>query len=66
MVAPLVLSVLLLLLVSGLAWAVLSHERVDETERWNRAREITSSWADPSGQQQLAHVPDAERSEQQR
>ena len=45
MVAPLVVSVLLLVLVAGLVWAVLAHERTDETERFNRAREITSSWA---------------------
>jgi hypothetical protein len=48
MVAPLVLSVLALLVVAGLVWAALTHERADETERFNRAREITTSWADPS------------------
>jgi hypothetical protein len=48
MVAPLVLTVLLLLFVTGLVWVAFTHERTDETERFNRAREITSSWADPS------------------
>ena len=61
MVAPLVLSVLLLLVVSGLVWAALTRERTDEFERFNRARAITSSWVP---------VPDAppveERGEHQR
>ena len=58
MVAPIVLSVLLLIVVAGLAWAVLSHERTDETERFNRAREITTSWADPSKTEDRVTVPD--------
>ena len=47
MLAPLVLSVLIVVVVVGLVWAAMSRERPDETERFNRARAITSSWADP-------------------
>jgi hypothetical protein len=47
MLAPLVLSVLIVLVVGGLVWAAMTRERPDETERFNRARAITSSWADP-------------------
>ena len=46
MLAPLVLSVLIVLVVAGLVWAAMTRERPDETERFNRARAITSSWAD--------------------
>ncbi len=46
-----VLTTVLLLLaagvLAGLVWGVLRHERTDETDRFNRAREITSSWAEP-------------------
>ena len=45
MVAPLVLAVLLVVVVASLVWLVLVHERTDETERFHRAREITTSWA---------------------
>jgi hypothetical protein len=31
----------------SVGWGVLRHERVDETERFHRASEITSSWAAP-------------------
>lgn len=48
MLAPLVLSVLIVVVVVGLVWAAMSRERPDETERFNRARAITSSWADPA------------------
>jgi hypothetical protein len=66
MLAPIVFSVLLITVVAGLAWAVLTHERTDETERFNRARELTTSWADPSKTQEPALVPDDERDGQQR
>ena len=47
MLAPLALSVLIVAVVAGLVWAAMTRERPDETERFNRARAITSSWADP-------------------
>jgi hypothetical protein len=40
------LSVLVLAALITLVWA-LSRSRVDETERFNRARSITSTWAAP-------------------
>jgi hypothetical protein len=42
-----VLLLLALAVVAALGWGVLRHERSDETERFNRAREITTSWAEP-------------------
>jgi hypothetical protein len=33
--------------VGSLGWGALRRERADETERFHRAREITSSWAAP-------------------
>jgi len=33
--------------IGSLGWGVLRRERVDETERFHRASEITSSWAAP-------------------
>jgi hypothetical protein len=71
MVAPLLLTVVLLLVVAGLAWLALTHERVDETDRFNRARLITSSWAetDPSvwlGEERPVRVPDDEGVDYQR
>jgi hypothetical protein len=71
MVAPLLLTIVLFLVVAGLAWLALTHERVDETDRFNRARLITSSWAetDPSvwlGEERPARVPDTEPTSQQR
>ncbi len=44
---PTVLLLLALSVIAGLGWGVLRYERSDETERFNRAREITSSWAEP-------------------
>ena len=38
------------LVVGVLVWAVLRHDRADETERFHRAREITTSWAAPGPQ----------------
>jgi hypothetical protein len=35
------------LVVGSFAWGTLRRERADETERFHRAREITSSWAEP-------------------
>ena len=71
MVAPLLLIVVLLLVIAGLAWLALTHERVDETDRFNRARLITSSWADkePSvwlGEERPVRVPDTEPTDHQR
>ena len=81
MLATLVLSVLIVVVVVALVWAAMSRERPDETERFNRARAITSSWADPqadppAGMQadpeagtprgEPVTVPDDVRSEQQR
>lgn len=56
MVTPLVL-LLVAVIVVVLLWGVFRHERTDETERFNRAREITSSWAEPGPHYQT--VPDA-------
>jgi hypothetical protein len=47
MAATVALSALALLILFGLGWTVLRHERADETERFQRAREITTSWAEP-------------------
>jgi hypothetical protein len=71
MVAPLLLIVVLLLVIAGLAWLALTHERVDETDRFNRARLITSSWADnePSvwlGEERPVRVADTEPTGHQR
>jgi hypothetical protein len=48
--APTVLLVLVLavVVVLLLVWAVARRDRVDETERFHRASQITSSWASPS------------------
>lgn len=54
MLAPLALSVLIVLVVVGLVWAAMTRERPDETERFNRARAITSSWADPEADPEAA------------
>jgi hypothetical protein len=56
MLTSLVLIAAVLVLCS-LAWGVLRRERTDETERFHRAREITSSWAAPGPRFQT--VPDA-------
>jgi hypothetical protein len=58
MVAPLLMTVLALLVVAGIAWVALSRDRVDETARFNRAREITSSWADPDILEAVQHAED--------
>jgi hypothetical protein len=47
MAPTLALCALALVVVIGLAWSVLVRERTDETERFHRASEITSSWAEP-------------------
>jgi hypothetical protein len=46
MVAPVLMILTVLLVLVGLVRLALGHERVDETDRFNRAREITTSWAD--------------------
>ena len=69
MVAPLLLAALVVLCVAGLAWLALTREHVDETDRFNRARAITNSWADPASlpsEPQAQRVPDDERDEQHR
>ena len=38
-----------LVLVGVLFWAAGRHDRSDETERFNRARELTSSWSSEAG-----------------
>ena len=50
------LSALALVVLIGLAWGALRHERTDETDRFHRASEITSSWAEPGPHFQT--VPD--------
>jgi len=42
-----VLLLAVLLLIGSLGWGAVRRERADETERFHRAREITSSWAEP-------------------
>ena len=70
MLAPLVLSVLIVVVVAGLVWAAMTRERPDETERFNRARAITSSWADPEAPStplgEPVTVPDDVRDKRQR
>jgi hypothetical protein len=47
------------LVVGLLVWALVRHERVDETERFHRAREITTSWAAPGPQVHDTNPPAA-------
>ena len=47
MVPTVLLSVAIVVVVLGLLWAVLRRDHVDETERFHRASQITSSWAAP-------------------
>lgn len=60
-----VLTLVLLTAVAGLGrlgWGALRQDRPDETERFHRAREITSSWAEPGPR--LQTVPaDRERAQ---
>jgi hypothetical protein len=42
------LAVLAALVVGGLVWLVLRRERLDDGQRFSKAREITSSWANGS------------------
>ena len=61
---PTVLLLLALAVIAGLGWGVLRYERTDETERFNRAREITSSWAEPGPRFQTVPAYDeAERAD---
>jgi hypothetical protein len=53
-----VLLLLALAVLAGLGWGALRHERTDETERFNRAREITSSWAEPGPRYQTVPAYD--------
>ena len=55
----LVLLLLAAVVLVGLVWGVLRIDHVDETERFHRAREITTSWAEPGPRFQT--VPDVER-----
>jgi hypothetical protein len=69
MVAPLLLVALVVLCVAGLAWLALTREHVDETDRFNRARAITNSWADPAAlgsDGRAQRVPDDEADSPQR
>ena len=47
MVTTVLLSVAAVVVVLALLWVVLRHDHVDETERFHRASQITSSWASP-------------------
>jgi len=57
MSATLALSAIAVLVVLGLGWGVLRRERSDETERFHRASEITSSWAEHGPRYQAADGP---------
>ena len=50
MLTTIALTAAAVLVVGLLVWALVRHERVDETERFHRAREITTSWAAPGPQ----------------
>jgi hypothetical protein len=65
MAVPLLLTALVLLCLAGLTWLALTREHVDETDRFNRARDITNAWADPAPAA-LAYVPDDETQDRQR
>jgi hypothetical protein len=52
------LTLMTVLIVVALAWAVLRRPRGDETERFHRARELTTSWAS-GGDDVPASVPGA-------
>ena len=61
------LLVAAVLLIGSLGWGALRHERVDETARFHRAREITSSWAEPGPRYQTVpptHPADREQAQQ--
>jgi hypothetical protein len=61
-VATVALSAAAVVVVGLLVWAFLRHDRADETERFHRAREITTSWAAPGPQiHDSVHVDDAAR-----
>jgi hypothetical protein len=51
MVQTMLLALAAVAVVGGLVWAVTRSRRGDEVERFQRAREITSSWVDPAALQ---------------
>jgi hypothetical protein len=48
--ATVAISAAAVVVVGLLVWAFVRHDRADETERFHRAREITTSWAAPGPQ----------------